>query len=115
MKVCLVKQPSGIGDVLFCQKIAKVIQQTTEYKQVIWPVAPVYSYLSEYMGDDDLYFPTEDSDFPLKEVYQSGSVQVIQTDDFIFVPLQTADYVLSPCKCHNNPRAHGHIKYNFCN
>ena len=115
MKVCLIKQPSGIGDILFCQKISKVIQQTTDYKHIIWPVAPVYSYLNEYMGDDDLIFPSEDSDFPLKEVYQSGSVQAIQTDDFIFVPLQTADYVVSPCKCHNNPRAHGHIKYNFCN
>ena len=114
-KICLVKQPAGFGDILFCQKIAKVIQETTDYKHIIWPVAPVYSYLSEYMGDDDLIFPSEDSDFPLKEVYQSGSVQAIQTDDFIFVPLQTADYVLSPCKCHNNPRAHGHIKYNFCN
>ena len=114
-KICLIKQPAGFGDILFCQKIAKVIQETTDYKHIIWPVAPVYSYLSEYMGDDDLIFPSEDSDFPLKEVYQSGSVQAIQTDDFIFVPLQTADYVLSPCKCHNNPRAHGHIKYNFCN
>ena len=114
-KICLIKQPAGFGDILFCQKIAKVIQETTDYKHIIWPVAPVYSYLSEYMGDDDLIFPSEDSDFPLIELYQSGCVQAIQTDDFIFVPLQTADYVLSPCKCHNNPRAHGHIKYNFCN
>ena len=86
MKVCLIKQPSGIGDILFCQKIAKVIQQTTEYKQIIWPVAPVYSYLSEYMGDDDLHFPSDDSDFAFKEVYESGSVQAIKPDDFLFLP-----------------------------
>lgn len=35
-KTCLVKQPAGFGDILFCQKIAKIIQKNTEYKQIVW-------------------------------------------------------------------------------
>ena len=113
-KICLIKQPAGFGDIIFCQKIAKILQEKTEYKKIIWPVAPVYSYLNEYMGDDDLYFPNETDDFPCKEVYQSGSIAVLKSEEFFFIPLQSSDSMFSACTCHNNPRAHGHIKYNFC-
>ena len=114
MKPCLIKQPAGFGDIIFCQKIAKILQEKTEYKKIIWPVAPVYSYLNEYMGDDDLYIPNETDDFPCKEVYQSGSIAVLKSEEFFFIPLQSSDSMFSACTCHNNPRAHGHIKYNFC-
>jgi len=114
-KYCIIKQPAGFGDILFCQKIAKVFQENTEYKEIIWPVAPVYSFIQEYMGDDNLHFPREDEDFPFKEVYESNSYSCLQSDQFLFIPLQTADYTLSPCTCHGSRRAHGHIKYNFCN
>ena len=86
-KYLIVKQPAGFGDILFCQKIAKVLKQSFELDQVIWPVAPVYSYIQEYMGDDDLYFPSEDEDFPFKDVWQSGHHQCLQSEQFLFVPL----------------------------
>ncbi len=114
-KTCLVKQPAGFGDILFCQKIAKILQKNTEYKQIVWPVSPIYSYIQEYMGNDNLYFPREDEDFPHKNIYESNNYNFLQTDNCLYVPLQTANYILSPCTCHGNPRAHGHIKYNFCN
>ena len=114
-KYLIFKQPAGIGDILFCQKIAKVIQENTEYKSVVWPVAPVYSYLEEYMGDDDLHFPVNTDDFPFKEVYESGSMHMLKSDDFLYIPLESSNFVSPPCTCHNNPRAYGHIKYNFCN
>ena len=114
-KYCIIKQPAGFGDVLFCQKIAKVFQENTEYKEIIWPVAPVYSFIQEYMGDENLHFPREDEDFPFKEVYESNSYSCLQSDQFLFIPLQTADYTISSCTCHGSRRAHGHIKYNFCN
>lgn len=114
-KYCIIKQPAGFGDILFCQKIAKVFQENTEYKEIIWPVAPVYSFIQEYMGDENLHFPREDEDFPFKEVYESNSHSCLQSDQFLFIPLQTADYTISSCKCHGSRRDHGHIKYNFCN
>ena len=66
MKTLLIKQPAGFGDILFCQKIAKVFRERTEYKEIIWPVASVYSYIQEYMGNDNFHFPSEDEDFSFK-------------------------------------------------
>ena len=44
-----------------------MFQENTEYKEIIWPVAPVYSFIQEYMGDENLHFPREDEDFPFKD------------------------------------------------
>lgn len=114
-KVCIIKQPAGIGDIFFCQKIAKSVQTETHYKRVIWPVASTYSYLSEYMIADGVEFVDETTNFPYKDVYNSGNVYMVETDEYLFVPLQTSDYVQKTCKCHNNHLAHGHMKYDFCN
>ena len=115
MKTCIIKQPAGIGDIFFCQKIAKEIQDSTEYKKVIWPVASTYSYLKDYLIVQDVEFIDESLDFPYKDVYNSGSLYMVQTDEYLFVPLQTADYVQKTSNRHNNPLGHGHMKYDFCN
>ena len=114
-KICVIKQPAGIGDIFFCQKIAQSIREETEYKKIIWPVAPTYSYLNEYMIADGVEFIVETENFPYKDVYNSGNVYMVQTDDLLFVPLQTADYVQKTSSRHNNPLGHGHMKYDFCN
>lgn len=114
-KVCLIKQPAGIGDILFCQKIAKVIQQETEYKKVIWPVSSQYWYLKDYLVADNIQFPLESDDFLYKDVYHSNNAYMIETPEYLYVPLDTSSIIEVQCKCHNNPRAHGHMKYNFCN
>jgi len=114
-KTCLIRQPAGIGDILFCQKIAKTIQEETDYKKIIWPVSPEYHYLRDYLIVDDVEFPLETENFPYKDVYNSGNLYMVQTDDFLYVPLHTCDQIERYCKCHNNVRAHGHMKYNFCN
>jgi len=115
MKTCIIKQPAGIGDIFFCQKIAKEIQDSTEYKKIIWPVASTYSYLKDYIIAQDVEFIDESLDFPYKDVYNSGSLYMIETDEYLFVPLQTSDYVQKTSKRHNNPLGHGHMKYDFCN
>ena len=115
MKTCIIKQPAGIGDIFFCQKIAKEIQDSTEYKKVIWPVASTYSYLKDYIIAQDVEFIDESLDFPYKDVYNSGSLYMVQTDEYLFVPLQTSDYVQKTSKRHNNLLGHGHMKYDFCN
>lgn len=114
-KVCLIKQPAGIGDILFCQKIAKVIQKETEYKKVIWPVSSQYWYLKDYLIGEDIEFPLESDNFPYKDVYNSSNTYMVQNEEYLYVPLDTSSIVEGQCKCHNNSRAHGHMKYNFCN
>ena len=38
MKPCLIKQPAGIGDIFFCQKIARYMAY--HGYQIIWPLSP---------------------------------------------------------------------------
>jgi len=114
-KVCVIKQPAGIGDIFFCQKIAQSVREETEYKKVIWPVASTYSYLKDYMIAEDVEFVDETQEFSFKDVYNLNSLYMVQTDEYLFVPLQTSDYVQKTCRCHNNHLAHGHMKYDFCN
>lgn len=69
MKYCLMKQPAGLGDILFLQKIA------FEYNQkgynIIWPVNDSYTWLGKHLRLYD--FPSIDDDFPIKDEYQQTS------------------------------------------
>lgn len=53
-KICLINQSAGAGDIFFTQKIAKTYIQNG-YK-IIWPVIPEFSYLNDYMGEENLEF-----------------------------------------------------------
>ena len=39
-KICLVKQPAGLGDILFCKKLVKPFIE--KGYEVIWPVTSLY-------------------------------------------------------------------------
>lgn len=43
----LIKQPAGIGDIFFCQKIAKKIQDRGY--EIIWPVIPEFLWIEDYI------------------------------------------------------------------
>lgn len=114
-KVCIIKQPAGIGDILFCLKIPQVIQKETEYKKVIWPVSEQYHYLKDYIICDNIEFPVETEDFEYKDLYFNDSLYMIEEENFLFVPLHTSVYIQHKCLTHNDHRCHGHMKYDFCN
>ena len=85
MKKCLIRQPAGLGDILFCQKIStKLIQDGYE---VWWPVDNEYQWLSDYIKD--INFCSIDDDFPFKSIYNSREYK--NTSDNVFLPLQSAD------------------------
>ncbi len=113
-KVCLIRQPGGLGDIIFCQKIAKKIQTNTEYKTVIWPVAPAYAYLNKYLIGENVNYCDEREAFPHKEVYLSRQPNILQSDTFLYLPLESANHVLKTCKCHNDPVGNGVMKYDLC-
>lgn len=46
-KRVLVNQPAGLGDILFCQKIAYRLEK--EGYEVLWPVVPQYAWLKDYL------------------------------------------------------------------
>ena len=63
MKPCLIRQPAGIGDILFTQKIGKRLLETGRCNKVIWPVSKYYNYLQSYIGVDGIEYVNENSDF----------------------------------------------------
>ena len=86
MKPCLIKQPAGIGDVFFCQKIARVMMQHG-YK-VIWPLRPDIHWIQRYIKD--IWFPMTTDEFPMKDIYFRGSGAVVE-ESGAFISPATAD------------------------
>jgi len=43
----LIKQPAGIGDIFFCQKIAHKLRQ--QNYEVVWPVIPEFLWIKDYI------------------------------------------------------------------
>jgi hypothetical protein len=55
MKTCFIYQPSGIGDIVFIQKIAQHYKNTG-YK-VVWPLYPYVAWIKPYLEQDGIEFP----------------------------------------------------------
>lgn len=101
-KICLINQPAGLGDILFCQKIAHVALQEFGCEKVIWPISEVYDYLPEYIFQPKVFFESKTQETNLGR-------NIINTDELLYIPLVTSDAVIN----HSDMRAHGHIKYKF--
>jgi len=86
MKLCLIKQPAGIGDVFFCQKIAKAMM--SQGYQIVWPLRPDIVWIRDYIKD--IYFPSVDDSFPGKDIFDSASGYVIEKNG-AFISTATAD------------------------
>ena len=87
MKVCLIKQPAGLGDILYTQKIAEHYR-SLGYR-ILWPVISSYAWLKDYIKG--VTFINEERDFPYKNFYNSTIVDIAEEEGFIYVPLQYAD------------------------
>jgi len=93
-KKCLIRQPSGLGDIIFTLKIAE------HYKNlgydVIWPVIDSFTWLSDYISGYTFYSKGDNNyNAPLKqldeyyEVY--NQINPIFNENFVYLPLQSAD------------------------
>ena len=89
MKKLFIKQPAGLGDICFLQKLATQEQEKYGY-EVWWPVVPVYSHLSQYITNFN--YPSIEDDFPFKEAYtQSPLNSQTETEDFKIISTDGAD------------------------
>jgi len=111
MKTGLIRQPAGIGDIFFTQKIANLLISKKRCHNIIWPVSSEYAYLNDYIGTDNIVYVDENTDFEYKDIYLSSINTLYEQKDVLYVPLQHADQTVTLPDC----RAHGHIKYKFCN
>ena len=92
MKICLIRQPAGLGDIFFTQKIAKKILKNKESDKIIWPVIKEYEYLANYMFKDNITFINEQNSFPFKEIYLADPHYIINNSDLLYIPLQRAQH-----------------------
>jgi hypothetical protein len=86
MKICLIKQPAGIGDIFFCQKIAKAM--IIQGYQIVWPLRPDIVWIRDYIKD--IYFPSVDDSFPGKDIFDNAAGYIIE-ENGAFISTATAD------------------------
>jgi hypothetical protein len=65
--IALIKQPAGIGDIFFCQKIASKLGNAGY--NVVWPVIPEFLWLKDYLISD-VTFCNVLNDFESKKLYE---------------------------------------------
>lgn len=92
---CLINQPAGLGDIIFCQKISDLFIKNGY--EIIWPVVKeYYSTVRDYMGKDNLHFCSIEDDFPYKDIYNSGQSSlnsIVMPNRDIYLPLRFADKI----------------------
>jgi len=61
MRNLLIRQPAGLGDIFFSQKLVKSMIHHNKC-DVIWPVIPQYSYISDYFYFQYIHYLSMDSE-----------------------------------------------------
>jgi hypothetical protein len=88
---CLINQPAGLGDIIFCQKIVDMF--INNGYEVIWPVVQEYhSTVNKHMKKNNLLFPRIDEEFSFKEYYNSKVIVPSHiSDNNMYLPLRYVD------------------------
>lgn len=83
--ICLIRQPAGLGDIFFCQKIGEYYKN--QGYRVIWPVSKVFSYVDQYLKNFE--YPCVEENFPYKDIFldTEHTKEIIKGNDFLFIPL----------------------------
>lgn len=87
----LIKQPAGIGDIFFCQKIAQKLHDVGY--NVVWPIIPEFMWLVDYLITNAT-FCSSVSEFEYKNLYKTHNTHTFNfnTDNqCVVVNLQDAD------------------------
>lgn len=95
-KICLIKQPAGLGDIFFLQKAATQLIENGYH--IVWPIADQYEWIIDYIGREGISYGKVSEDFPHKKYYEHTAP--IISENFIFLPFQNSDMLLqiSPMK-----------------
>ena len=92
MNKIIIRQPAGIGDIFFTQKIAYYLHNY--YKlDIIWPVIPEFYWIKDYIKVPFIEFVSIESEFEGKNALSNDVPYIFEYDNFLVVPLQRADWV----------------------
>jgi hypothetical protein len=88
----LIKQPAGLGDIFFTQKIAHTLAEHYNCR-VTWPVLDEFIWVKDYLIAPNVDFVPLSSDFKHKNVYEQPISDIIEIEDnCLYLPLQHADW-----------------------
>ena len=87
MKPCIIKQPAGVGDVFFLQKIAHTYRQKGH--EIIWPLRDDIVWIADYIPDITWCKLSEWLQGPYGKLFNYGGFA--ETDEFIYIDASTAD------------------------
>lgn len=68
----LINQQAGLGDIIFCQKIAKKIVE--QGNQVYWPVLPQLSYVNDYLGYAGIAYSEPNESLPVIDLCNADRI-----------------------------------------
>ena len=86
VKICVINQGAGLGDILWEQKIAHHYN-SIGYK-VIWPVVEEYEAIGDYIKSDWCEFVRlEKDDYPFKNIWDKSDIPVNWPGGHIYLPL----------------------------
>ena len=89
-KICLIYQPAGIGDIFYSLGIARHYQKLGY--RIIWPVVKEILDIGKQISGIEFYDWKED--FPKKEYYDANSLLVIDTEEFVFLPIHKSTEIV---------------------
>jgi hypothetical protein len=88
----LIKQPAGIGDIFFTQKIAHTLAERYNCR-IIWPVLDDFIWVKDYLVAPNVDFIPLSSNFKYKEVYEQPIGDILEIEgNCVYLPLQHADW-----------------------
>lgn len=91
MKNCLIYQPYGLGDVLWCIQVAD--HYIKHGYRVYFPVGDLYyDQVSSYIKKENLVWLRESDEFPLKYLYGLSTPMELEGD--VYLPLSSANYII---------------------
>lgn len=93
MPNCLIRQPAGLGDILYIQKICN--HYFSLGYEVFLPIVDYYyDVVKKHLSVSNINICRENQDFPMKDLYNSTNIRPMKnnrTGD-LYIPLQYANY-----------------------
>ena len=94
-KICIIRQPAGLGDILHLFKVAVKLLEQNKVKEVIWPVYNGYNYVGDYIKHPGITFIDSNENYPFKDFLESNEPrEIINNDELIYIPFQIADQLV---------------------
>jgi hypothetical protein len=87
MKPCIIKQPAGVGDVFFLQKIAHMYRHSGH--EIIWPLRDNIFWISEYISDITWYKLSEWMVDSRSKIFNYAGFA--DNEEFVYIDCSTAD------------------------